>query len=95
MNNSKFLFLVFFVLLSCNKGENKNQMIKQSEPVRPTPDYSTPDKLVKSYWSYSIWQDTTYDSDTSQFNFLTSNSKQKIGEKYFNNKISLKKATIN
>lgn len=85
----KKLFLVIFCVLSiqCEKQNQSSPIIKY---ISPAVDYSTPDKLIRSIWTFQIWQDTTYDRDTSEFKFYTSGVKMKLWDKYRKGKDELR-----
>ena len=56
------LAFVFCCFSSCREDSNKT-FVMRSSTARPVLDHSTPDRLVKSVWTYTAWERTfLYDS---------------------------------
>ncbi len=69
------LSFLTIVLFSCEYFPRQESVPQYSVELI---DHSSPDKLLKSYWAYRIWEDTTwvFDKTSLTFNFFE--------KKYFN-----------
>jgi hypothetical protein len=69
MKNLLIIFWIFILFHACTEDQKnespENTSFANLEKFSPQPDYSTPEKLIKSFWKYRIWSDTVYRFDTS------------------------------
>lgn len=80
------LIVIALLLTSCG-GERKQETAKVSPPQT---NLATPDNVLKSYWTFQVWQDTTYSMDTSAFSFYSTRVRTELANKYAKQKADLK-----
>jgi hypothetical protein len=68
-------FLSCIILSACknetneSKGSIFSKEFQSMLSTAPKPECSSPEKLLKSYWKFEIWCDTTFRSDTTYPNY--------------------------